>query len=298
MKTARALSVFLLSFGGLAHAQSIVTVQQGGVARWAAYSATSCGLLGKRFPAVDGVCYYAADMRMKTGVHEIALYDEAGTQHLGSLVVQATEFPTIEIKLDDERYIDPDEAQTTRHREERRRVLALFKSNADEAQFTLPLKKPVSPLPESEDDFGSNRIFNGTHKSQHTGRDAPVASGTVVHSVAAGRVVLSEDHFFSGESVYVDHGAGLISMFFHLSERSVKTGDEIKAGDAIGKIGSTGRSTGPHLHIGMRWNGARIDPYLLFANPDTLPSVADTRAEAQGKINAAEEKEPAETDEK
>lgn len=257
--------------------------------------ADSCGFLGKRYPAVEGDCYYPADMKLKPGQHEIALYDNSDRQHIATLIVEAAEFPEVEIEFPDDRYIELSEENRKRHVEERGRVLALFKQPMEEPRFSLPLAKPVNPLPSSEDDFGSRRIFNGKHKSQHTGRDSPVAEGTAVKAIADGTVVLAEEQFFTGNAVYVDHGGGLISMFFHLGELRVATGDKVSAGDVVGTVGSTGRSTGPHLHIGLRWQNQRIDPYPLFNPPAELPAVADDLASADEKIDAAQSAEPPES---
>ncbi len=295
-KTLLTLAIGLLLAAGSTptRAEPTTRVAQGGVARWAAMDAASCGFLGKRYPAVDGDCYYPADMRLKPGVHEIALYDSNGKQHLGSLTVEAVEFPQIDITLPDDTYITLDDTARARHADERQRVLALFRQPYGDPQFSLPLRTPVATLPESENDFGSRRTFNGERTSQHTGRDAPVAAGTTLGALADGTVVLAEEQFFTGKAVYVDHGGGLISMFFHLSEIAVEAGDTVAAGDPIGKVGSTGRSTGPHLHVGVRWIGARIDPYLLFESPEKLPAIADSAAKADAKIDAARTAEPAE----
>ena len=134
------------------------------------------------------------------------------------------------------------------------------------------------------------------YTSPHSGRDYPVGDGNTVSAVADGRVVLAAEHFFTGNAVYVDHGGGLVSMNFHLKSLSVKTGDEVKRGQALGKIGATGRATGPHLHLGLRWLGKRIDPALLLDAPSKLPSVSDSHGEAEEKIRAAEQKEPDESD--
>lgn len=271
-----------------------VAVQQGGVARWTDMAAETCGFQGKRYPAVDATCYYAVDIKAKAGRHEIALIDQDGKQHLGWLDVEATEFPEIEITLDDDTYVKPSAENLKRHAEERTRVLALFKGDYDEPKFSLPLAKPAGAMPGSEDDFGSNRTFNGERKSQHTGRDFPVGAGQPVKAVADGTVVLAEEQFFTGNTVFVDHGGGLISMNFHLGSLDVKAGDEIERGKVLGKVGSTGRSTGPHLHLGFRYVGARIDPLLLLDSPNKLPTVGDSPATAEKKIENATEKEPAE----
>ena len=280
---------------GLLAAEVSTKVAQGGVARWANLAAKSCGFLGKHYPAIKGDCYYPADLRLKPGVHQIALYDEAGKQHLASLLVAAVEFPEIEIELKDQRFIELSAEDAKRHLQERRKVLALFKHEVGEPQFALPLRRPVDKLPESENDFGSVRIFNGKRKSQHTGRDAPIGAGTPLLALAPGKVLLAEDQFFTGKAVYVDHGGGLISMFFHLSKLEVADGEQVKAGQVLGRVGSTGRSTGAHMHVGVRWLGARIDPYLLFEPTSTLPAVADSLARADNKIDAARNAEPVES---
>lgn len=270
-------------------------VAQGGVARWAGMDAKSCGFLGKRYPAIKGDCYYPADLRLKAGEHQIALYDSQGKQHLASLLVEAVDFPEVAIELKDPRYIELSAEDQQRHLKERRKVLALFKPIDRAPEFSLPLRRPVENLPESENDFGSVRIFNGTRKSQHTGRDAPIGAGTALHALADGKVLLAEEQFFTGNAVYVDHGGGLISMFFHLAKLEVAEGDQVKAGQVLGRVGSTGRSTGAHMHVGVRWNGARIDPYLLFEPISKLPAVADSLAGADRKIDAARHAEPVES---
>lgn len=273
-----------------------VLVQQGGLARWADMEAKACGFLGKRYPAVDGACYYPIDFQLKPGVHEIALYDKQGRQHLGAMTVESVDWPDeVEIELPDDTFITLSDENAERHGGERARVVKALRVKATEPRFTLPLAKPVDPLPASENDFASRRLFNGVKRSTHTGRDAPVGMGTALGSLADGTVVLAEDQFFPGQAVYINHGGGLVSMYFHLSEMSVATGDEVKRGQTIGKVGSTGRSTGPHMHVGVRWINARIDPFLLFEDPSSLPSLADTRAEEKAKIEEAKQ-EPAETD--
>ncbi len=95
-------------------------------------------------------------------------------------------------------------------------------------------------------------------------------TGTPVLAVADGRVVLAEEHYFAGKSVYVDHGGGLLSMSFHLSEILVEEGSEVKRGQPLGEVGATGRVTGPHLHFGLRWHGARVDPERLIGTVEPV----------------------------
>jgi murein DD-endopeptidase MepM/ murein hydrolase activator NlpD len=145
---------------------------------------------------------------------------------------------------------------------ENREVAALWRRRGPR-RFTLPLGAPLDPLP-SGGRFGSRRIINGQPRSPHGGADYSVGEGATVRSVAEGTVVLVADHFFSGRSVFVDHGDGLLTMYFHLSRVDVEGGAEVGRGDTLGAVGATGRVTGPHLHFGVRWRGARVDPSLLL----------------------------------
>jgi len=286
--------VCLTSTAAVAATPNIV-VPQGGVGRWDSMAAESCGIFGKRYPAVDANCYYPVDMKAKVGTHEVALYDQDGKQHLASLTVQKVEFPEINITLEDDTFVKPSPENLARHKEERARVLALFTAETTPVRFSLPLSPAAKRVPKSEDDFGSRRTFNEIRKSQHTGRDFPVGAGNPVIAVAAGTVLMAEEQFFTGNTVFVDHGGGLISMNFHLGELDVAAGDEVKRGETLGKVGSTGRSTGPHMHLGIRWAGARIDPLLLLESPNALPTIGDSRKEVRDKNQEAASQEPPET---
>ncbi len=126
---------------------------------------------------------------------------------------------------------------------------AMFK-----APFILPLEsKVIGP-------FGRRSLINGEPRSPHTGVDLRGKKGTPVRASNDGRVVFTGDHFFTGNTVIIDHGAAIFSMYFHLDKINVNNNAIIKRGEAIGTVGSTGRSTAPHLHWGMRINGMRVDP--------------------------------------
>lgn len=115
--------------------------------------------------------------------------------------------------------------------------------------------------------FGSVRIMNGQPRNPHNGEDISAPLGTDVLATNDGIVRLTVEHFFSGKGIFVDHGLGFYSMYFHLSEVLVKDGDHVKAGQVVGKVGATGRATGPHLHWGVKLNGARVNPYALLDLP-------------------------------
>jgi hypothetical protein len=113
--------------------------------------------------------------------------------------------------------------------------------------------------------FGTRSIINGMNRSPHSGVDLKADTGTPVHSINNGKVLLTADYFFSGKSVVIDHGGAIQSMYFHLDKILVSEGEEVKKGQIIGVVGSTGRATGPHLHFGVRINGARVDPLQFMA---------------------------------
>jgi len=127
-----------------------------------------------------------------------------------------------------------------------------------EGSFLLPVSSDVTSP------FGYRRVINGTPRAPHTGVDLKAALGTEVMAANHGRVVLLGDFFFSGNSVVLDHGGGLYTVYFHLSEFKVEAGAPVQKGDLIGLSGMTGRVTGPHLHWGARLNNARVDPFELL----------------------------------
>ncbi len=131
-----------------------------------------------------------------------------------------------------------------------------------------PFRAPLSDQARGTG-FGLKRIINGEPRAPHTGVDFSAPAGTAVLASNAGVVVLAEEHFFGGRSLVLDHGEGLYTMYFHLQESLARPGQRVVQGETIGRVGSTGRATGPHLHWGARLHGARINPEdLLRLTPE------------------------------
>ncbi|MCY7351787.1 MAG: M23 family metallopeptidase [Cytophagaceae bacterium] len=253
-----------------------VSVTQGGVGRWAGNCAR-CSFGQKAWLAVNGTCYYPVDMEMKPGTYTISRRTTGGKLESAKLIVTEKSFK--EENFNDfpkKEYVNVSAQNLARNRKELALVLPLLSANRDELPpvFDLPVGKPAEPLPQSEGNFGSFRTFDGQERDRHTGTDFPVTAGKPVRSLANGRVLLAANHFFSGNSIYIDHGNGLISEYFHLKTIGVKDNETVKKGQKIGEVGQTGRTTGPHLHLGVRWHGARINPGLLLIDPAELPDVA------------------------
>jgi murein DD-endopeptidase MepM/ murein hydrolase activator NlpD len=164
--------------------------------------------------------------------------------------------------------VDLDPKTLERVNRESKRVKEIFQTFRNEKTWKGAFIRPVEG--ELSGAFGTRRIINDQPKSSHTGVDLRAEEGTPVLASNNGRVALVDDLFFSGKSVVLDHGWGLYSMYFHLSEARVRVGDQISKGAELGRVGSTGRSTGPHLHWGIILNGARVDPFSLLQSTASL----------------------------
>ena len=161
--------------------------------------------------------------------------------------------------------VDLSPENTTRYEREKahqEKVVATFSKTPPQALLSA-MRVPVPGRRSSS--FGLRRIFNGKARNPHSGMDIAAATGTSVISPLPGRVIDTGDYFFNGNTVWLDHGGGLLSMYCHLSDIDVKPGDALKTGELLGAVGATGRATGPHLHWGVMLNRTMVDPALFLS---------------------------------
>lgn len=179
------------------------------------------------------------------------------------VAIQNKSYENQYLTVPNKRHVDPDPRDLERWQRESAEMKAAFRSWSEPAvpvsRFTLPVAGRFSSS------FGLRRFFNEQPRAPHSGLDIAAATGTAVNAPASGRVVAVGDYFFNGNTVILDHGYGLTTMYCHLSRIDVKLGDSLAAGDRLGAVGATGRVTGPHLHWSVSLNNARVDP-LLFVD--------------------------------
>lgn len=201
----------------------------------------------------------------RVGKHKLKIHGQFKTVNFH---VKAKEYAEQRITIKDKRKVNPNAEDMKRIRSEKKRINKALKHWEEKENIETNFMLPVSG--ELSSPFGLRRYFNEQPRKPHSGIDIAAPEGTPIVSPAAGKVIESGDFFFNGNSVFIDHGQGLITMYCHLSRIDVKPGQVLEKGEEIGTVGKTGRVTGPHLHWTVSLNNARVDPGLFFENFDIL----------------------------
>lgn len=236
---------------------------------WQGTGTSECGMAGATWTPIVDTCWYPIDLLASEGPL-ILWRRRSGVKEETTLRVGPYPYPVQQLQIAPA-MVNPPPDELARIQSEQRRIAGLWRSELPR-RFTLPLAPPLAPLPQAVG-FGSRRVLNGEARSPHSGVDLAAAPGTPVRAVARGTVVLAGALYFSGNSVFIDHGDQLVSMYFHLADIAAEEGGEVSRGDVVGSVGATGRATGPHLHFAVRWHGARVDPSLLLEEPSALPEI-------------------------
>jgi murein DD-endopeptidase MepM/ murein hydrolase activator NlpD len=205
----------------------------------------------------------------KPGTYSLQLHGESATGPSSGaeisfekkIVVERQRYPRVMLKVP-ARYTAPspeDQREIEQGKEIKTEAFKTVSANREwKGSFAAPVDAAISDV------FGVERVFNGSVQSTHQGLDFRVPSGTPVAAVNSGHVILARLLFFEGNCVVIDHGQGLLTLYLHLSKFLVKEGDDVNKGQAIGLSGGTGRATGPHLHLAVRWQGVYLDPQILL----------------------------------
>jgi murein DD-endopeptidase MepM/ murein hydrolase activator NlpD len=237
---------------------------------WPAYRDAS----GGQWHALVGI-----DLDTKIGTYDaiVAAGAERATERLA---VTRRVFPTRRLTVNPD-LVHPPPDQEARVEREAKHLHDLWDHSAPQRLWTTAFVRPVPD--DANSAFGTRSVYNGEARPPHTGADFLSPTGRLVKAPNAGRIVLADPLYFSGNTVIIDHGLGLFSMVAHLSEIDVKVGDVVTRGQILGKVGATGRVTGPHLHWAVRLNTARVDPLsLLFVSGAGAPSSSGSPSTDRG----------------
>jgi hypothetical protein len=213
----------------------------------------------------------------KPGKASFNVEDEGGKHEL-SFDIADKEYLTQRLTVEPSK-VNPPELEMARIEKEQKRQHDDISTFTDTLPRTLRLLQPVPGIRQAS--FGKRRVFNNEPRSPHTGMDIGAPIGTPIQAAADGFVIDTGNFFFNGNVVFIDHGLGLVTMYCHMSKIEVKPGQHVRAGQIIGKVGQTGRVTGPHVHLGVDLNGNSVDPALFLE-----PVAEGTPAPAPGAAKA------------
>ena len=205
------------------------------------------------------------DLERKPGAYAVNVEARVGAAMVRGrevLTVRSRTFATRRLRVDPD-FVNPSGAVLARIASEAAFIRDVSDHSAEQRMWSAPFLRPVPDQANSR--FGTRSILNGELRRPHGGTDFLSAAGTPVHAPNAGRVAAARELFFTGNTVIIDHGQGVVSLLAHLSSVDVREGETVSAGQIVGRVGATGRVTGPHLHWGLTVAGARVDPLSALA---------------------------------
>jgi murein DD-endopeptidase MepM/ murein hydrolase activator NlpD len=211
----------------------------------------------------DQLAVIGLSLGTSPGRHHLSAKTVQGEPLTIAFNVSGKDYEEQRITIKDKRKVTPEPRDMERITREKKKIDAALEHWSDSEQVVLTFRKPVEG--ETSSPFGLRRYFNDQPRKPHSGLDIAAPEGTPITAPAPGTVIDTGDYFFNGNTVFIDHGQGLVTMYCHLSAIDVSTGTRVDTGDIIGKIGMTGRVTGPHLHWGVSLNDARVDPLLFLS---------------------------------
>ena len=212
----------------------------------------------------------------KPGRHYLKVKNKQGkTLSLGFQVTDKA-YEEQHITIKDKRKVNPEKRDMERITRESEQIKQALRHWSPEENVVIEFHKPVTGPTSSP--FGLRRFFNEQARKPHSGLDIAAPEGTPIQSPAPGSVLDTGDFFFNGNTVLLDHGQGLVTMYCHMNKIDVTPGQTVNTGDKLGEVGMTGRVTGPHLHWGVSLNDARIDPLLFL--PEAVPATGTSKEHA------------------
>jgi murein DD-endopeptidase MepM/ murein hydrolase activator NlpD len=207
------------------------------------------------------------DLDTKAGEHSseivVTFADGRVDKRPLTIRVDPVKYPTTQLKVDDQ-FVQLSPANQKRSAAEAKELEGIYAKMTPEILWAKPFRVPVSGQTQGSN-FGHRRVFNGQARAPHAGSDLKAKTGTPIHATNRGRVVLAKNLFFSGNTVILDHGLGVFTVYAHLSRIDVKPSQIVDTDQLLGLAGATGRVTGPHLHWAARIQGARVDPFSLLS---------------------------------
>ena len=213
---------------------------------------------GKQF-AIIGI-----PLSVGPGTQVFTLTKTDGSEQRLAFQVQEKAYTEQHLTITNNRQVNPNAEDMQRITRERIEMDTAFSTWTDDLEPVFTMKPPVEGVRSSS--FGLRRFFNGQARNPHSGMDIAANEGTPIYAPAPGIVRATGNYFFNGNTIILDHGHGLISLYCHMNTIDVEVGSTVKTGEQIGKVGQTGRVTGPHLHWSINLNNTRVDPALFLSN--------------------------------